>query len=509
MINQSGKETRPCQGSAGKFAAALLSLFLLCSCNILRNEAFGVAGWSPGEGVHDPASAEVSLLFSLDPDEVSAEQAFSLSENARVVPGHFLWKGKRMVFSPAAPLEADRDYLIVLKTGAQDTKGLSLERQFEAAFSTRKEKLRPLLTGTFPGEGGVLAGERERVELLFSRSLDRSSLRHLTFSPAVQGVWSLEEEGRRAVFTPAENWITGREYRLTAGTALADFSGVETGREYVLHFSAGLDRRRPELLSACALDAAGTAVLTLIPGEGENSRWERNYRLALAFSEPVDVSSAAAALNCEPALGIVLETPPGYAETVVFRFSDPPPSGGSLVIILGKDVRDRAGNTLEERISWRIKADGTASKPPVLRGMRFPRVPGTADPEDLERYTSGEIFRTLFLAENHYVFDRQIPARMELYFETAPGASINVISLMNLFSVSATNGAVILSPREMGLAPFTFSPVPGWEDLCRVEIAVLVTNRPASGLVTFEVRPGLEDSLGNKSEEHFRILLLK
>jgi hypothetical protein len=485
------------------------------SCDILRNGAFEVAAWSPGGGYHDPAGLEVALDFSLEPERITVERSFSLAEDSRNIPGHFSWNGSRMTFIPAAPLEEDRDYRIILTTEAQDVRGLSLERQFEASFTTRQGGARPLLVSSVPEDGGVLEEERSRVKLLFSVPLNRSSLQNLSFSPAISGVWALEEGGRQAVFTPSENWNTGREYRLSSGTGIADATRLEAAREYILHFSAGIDCTGPELLSASALDTEGNAVLILEADDGtvwENSSWEQNYRLALVFSEPVDTASVSAALSSEPSLGMVLESPPGFSSTLVYRFSDPPSYGSSFTLAVNTGAADRWGNRLKEKIYFRIKADGASSPPPVLRGMRFPAKPGSTAAEDLLVYTPEDQFADFPLTGENYPFDTAVNTWVELYFETALGSSVSIdpLSLMDLFTVKATNGALGFSPRTMVFSDFTVAdPVPAWGALRRVEIRGMLTNRPYAGMLTLEIKPGLRDTLGNKTTGPFRFLLLK
>ncbi|MCL1928586.1 MAG: Ig-like domain-containing protein [Treponema sp.] len=489
---------------------AIISLSLF-SCDILRNGVFEVSGWNPGGGYHDPSSVEVCLAFSLEPDRNSVERSFSLSENGQNISGHFSWKGNRMVFLPVSPLMANKDYIITLKTDAQDTKGLNMEREFEAAFTTRNGGGRPFLVGTVPYDGGVIADDRGRVELLFSSPMNRSSLQNLSFSPSVSGVWALEKDNCLAVFTPSENWTTGRSYRLNIGNATADDKEMEMGFEQLLHFSIGVDLAAPVLLSACALNSSNTTVMILTADNGsvtENTGWEKEYRLGLKFSKPVDSMSVTSALSCEPSLGLIPETPPGYYDFLVYRFSDIPVFGSSYTVTLGKTVRDRAGNAMENKILWRIKADGEYSKPPVLKGLRFPKDPGSLS--ELLLYKTGDFFVDFPIEGGNYSFDRGVNTWMELYFETAPSAAIDPLSLMEKFRFSATNGALSFSPRSVAVSGFTVTaPVTLWGNCYRVEIRGVMTNHPYTGMVTIEIGSGLKDSFGNKSTEAQRFLLLK
>jgi hypothetical protein len=498
-----------------RLCIAVAALFALASCDILRNGAFEVSGWNPGSGYHDPAAVEVALAFSHTPDRNSVERSFLLNENGQTLPGHFFWRGNQMIFNPSAPLMANKEYLITLKTDAQDVRGLNLERQFEAAFTTRPGGERPVVLATVPEEGGIIVESRGRVELFFSQPMNRSSLQSLSFSPSVSGVWALEQGGCLAVFTPQENWVTGRSYRLTVGNAAADETELEAGRDFSLHFSVGFDRSAPELLSAFALDTMGRTAMILAADTAitdgmvtENSGWERSYRLTLAFSEPVDSTSVQSALGLEPSLGMTLETSPGFSNTLVYRFIDDPAFGVLYTITLEKTVKDGVGNTMEQKIRWHIRADGENSKPLLLRGLRFPKAPSSV--LEFAVYRPEDLFADFPIESGNYSFDRGVNTWMELYFETAPGASIDPLSLMDRFKFSATNGAVHFSPRTIVLSSFTAAlPVSGWEHFRRVEIRGVLTNHPYTGMVTIETGAGLKDSLGNKTPEAQRFLLLK
>jgi hypothetical protein len=505
----------------------LIIIYLLCfsflSCDILRDGFFEVESWSPGDGFHDSSAIQtITLDFSLEPDRNSVERSFSLSEDGQTIAGHFAWLRRRMIFTPNAPLAANKDYGIILKTDAHDDKGLSLERQFEKVFTTRDGGTRPYLIGVQPEEGGIIEEKRGVVMLSFSAPLLRNSLQGLSFSPTVSGVWALDEGGCNSFFTPSEDWQNDRSYRLVIPSSLMSAKELEAGRSNTLHFSIGTDHTPPELLAVSALNANGDAALTLAAVETnavngaiaqgqaatENTGWEKNYRICFVFSEPVDGASVASALSCEPSLGFIPETPPGYNDTFIFRFSTEPVYKELYTVSLRQTVRDNSGNTMEKNLRWNIRADGEYSKPPVLRGMRFLKNPELSD--GLISFSTDILFADFPVESDFYLFEKGIETWIELYFETASGASVDLVSLMDKFKCSVTNGALHFSPRSMRDSSFTSdAPASGWEDYCRVEIRGVLTNHPYTGMVTFEVGTGLKDSLGNKSADTSRILLIK
>jgi hypothetical protein len=166
---------------------------------------------------------------------------------------------------------------------------------------------------------------------------------------------------------------------------------------------------------------------------------------------------------------------------------------------------------MKEKIRWRIRAGGPLSKPPLLRALRFPAVPFPASgAEQFLVYGTEDIFANFPVTGEHYAFDTPVSSWMELYFETAPGASVDPLSLMALFKVTATNGAFDFSPRFVTDSEWTVAdPAAAYGHLYRVEIRGAATNRPHTGMITVEVGAGLRDSLGNKSAGAERFLLLK
>jgi hypothetical protein len=99
---------------------------------------------------------------------------------------------------------------------------------------------------------------------------------------------------------------------------------------------------------------------------------------------------------------------------------------------------------------------------------------------------------------------------VELYFDMAPGAAVNLFSLMDLFRIEATNGALKFVPRSVWASGFTWAaPHAPWAGYTRVELKGVLINYPASGLVRFIVEKGLEDSRGNQSAGAFELPLVK
>lgn len=498
--------------------AALLSAalcLLAASCDILRDAPFLVDAWSPGEGYHAPDSlGEVRVRFSCTPDRPKAERAFSLTEDGASLGGSFSWEGRTLIFRPHVPYAPGRDYRLTVGTEAQDKSGLSLEVPFEGRFTTRPAGERPTVTACSPEDGAVVDDPDHEVSLAFSNPVSPAACRdYLAFSPSRQGIWRTVDEGRRAVFVPAERLQFGTRYILTIPAAFPDIHGRTIGTERRIAFTAGSDRTPPELLGAYGIDGNGVQVLTLDPAAA-TSAWERPYRLRLDFSEPVDMASLRSRLSVEPSATPHYEALYGLSDSVTVSLPETPPYGAYFTFVLKEGAEDAFGNADRSSHRFFVRFDGPRSAPPALAGIRLPLAPQAADPSDREprAYGAEEPFEDLPLAAGaeRYPFDVPVETWIELYFHTALGAEVDPFSLMGLFRLEATNGALSFSPLRVLSADFSLpAPHAPWASLQRLELRGRLTNRTDSGIVTIAIGSGLTDTAGNRAEEAMRLPLLK
>jgi hypothetical protein len=510
-----------------KTGLCLLIPLLISSCDLLRTSPFEVEDWTPGGAYQDsPETILVSVLFSHDPDRTLTEHAFSLTEDGLRITGSLGWEGRRLIFSPAAPLEADRNYLITVLSDASDLRGLSLEKKFEAPFTTRPEGSRPKLISLYPPDGGILELGRGRLELFFSEPIALSScVNFLSLSPSLNGSWRLEDDERTAVFTPAEPWTAGTRYRLSLSSLFSGKTGLTMGEDFFSHFTVGFDDIPPVLTGAYRLDSKsvdtageGEEIFPEILGTAEeNNQWEGDSRFRLDFSEPVDTASLKKSLTVEPGPSLVLETPPGFADSVVFRFSEPPAYGSRLLIRLNAGVRDAGENESTESYVFRLFIDGDFSKPPSLVGIRLPvdswklkdsGEAGMAFPLDKPFAALPVTGLTDELDAVDYGIGRA--SWIELYFDRAEGAEPDPFSVRELFRVEATNNALSFFPHRVIAEDFSLpDPPPEWAAYKRLEVRGELTDTTNSGIITFVIGPGLLDTRGNRSERAFRLPLLK
>jgi hypothetical protein len=517
------------------FLGGLFFLSSLISCDILRFSPFEVSRWSPGTGYHkDPAAIGVSVSFSRDPDKFSVEYSFSLTEDGSSLNGSFEWEGRTLFFRPAVPLELNRDYVLTIREDAHDKKGISMDTKFQVPFTTRGTGNRPRVISVDPQDMGIVMDPWQEIRIEFSEPVKVTScVNAISLSPFTGGSWHLEAEDRRAVFMPQEPWVMGTTYRIGIEPDFSDSLGLTLGKEFITCFTAGNDKIPPVLEAAYALDPEGNPVIPLFPEEAglllrENSRWESSYRFRLEFSEPVDIADLKTRVTVEPALTLAMETESGYAQRAVFSFSQKPPYLSTFLLRLAAGVRDGVGNRSADPVVFRIRVDGPYSKPPALIGIRIPMAPGGLADDDegggeypplspeyfyqVMNFSLEEPFRDLPVnpGTGRYPYTVSTDTWLELYFDTAPGADIDLLSLMNLFRVDATHSALSFFPRSMDAGNFPLPDKPlVWEGYYRIKVKGILINTIASGVVVFQISSGLQDSMGNRNDQTFILPLLK
>jgi len=501
-----------------KLCIFLLIVAFFASCDILRLSPFEVTSWTPGGGYHsEPEKIAVSLVFSHEPDRASVEKYFSLTGNGSRVRGTFHWEGRKLEFSFLTPPEINTDYVITLSADAHDTKGLSMDEAFNGEFTTRAGETRPTLVSCFPSMYADISDPSMEVKLEFSIPVPLSALYdYVSFTPSMQGLWRLEDGGRLAVFTPAEPWAQNSRYEIRFSTSLTDNKGMNIGSDFFSIFTTGVDREAPYLLCARRITKNGE-VFQLEADRGysgagefpvENSGWEKDDRLSLVFSKPVDSVSVKNYLNADDAPALVMETSPGYRTEFIFRFDGIPAFGNRFTFRIKSGVKDSNGNETKNEYIYKIFADGKFSKPPELVGFRMPMTPGSGG--NLACLETDSLLEPVPISEENYPSGVRVQTWFDLYFSAAEGADIDLFSLMELFRIETSNNVFSFSPNQIKTSGFMVSePQAGWENFLRIEIAGYLTNTTNYGLVYFQIAAGLKDSLGNKNENSQKIIFIK
>jgi len=497
-----------------------IGILLFNSCDLLRFSVFEVISWTPGDGYqHEPDKIVISLTFSRDPDRASVERNFSLTGDGSRIRGIFFWEGNKMVFSPFSAFVENMDYSINLSADAHDTGGLSMDDVFNCDFTTRNGRERPVLASFFPAMYQEIDDLKTKIILTFSLPLQLKTLyENVSFSPSMTGLWFLEDEGKTAVFTPSEQWIQNSRYEMHITASLTDNKEMETGNDFKSVFTVGTDHEVPYLLNARRITSKGDVYElnagSVYTGAGnlliENPDWEKDDKISLIFSEPVDSGSVKNSLSVDDGPNFVMETSSGFYSEIIFKFEKPAAYESRFTLKIKSGIKDSAGNESDEEYIFKIFISGKISKPPELKGLRIPLAPGKNDDLKLEYFGIDSLFSFIHITDENYPSGESINTWIELYFSAAENASIDLFSVMELFRIETSNNVISFSPHHVKSEKFTVSePHAGCEDLKRIEISGNLVNSTYFGIINFIIAAGLKDTHGNINENSFRISLIK
>lgn len=501
---------------------ATLIMLAASSCDILRVAPFMVISWSPGPGRHLVTDGiALRVEFSEEPDRASAENSFSLSEDGAALSGEFSWLGTALTFLPYGGLRANAEYRMTVSAEARNAAGVSLEQPFEVAFSSRPEAVRPRVVSTLPERDGVLANVTDVVRMDFSESLDEVSLREcIAFSPSIRGTWNMEPGGDIATFLPLEPWTWGEEYNVAVSAELIDSSGNRMGEPYEFRFTIGTDLIPPVLLRAEAVDEDGLPMLTVsadVQQDGvlqENPGWEASWKLRLHYSEPVSWRTLSSSI--EGGGGVTPEAvwDSDGKQCVDIRMNGYPEWGEDFSVRIQPGVEDEAGNASLHDTVFKFRFNGLLSRPPRFVGIRLPLSPGEELPEDrqLAVFSVAQPYTTIAMTgvATGYPVGVPVNTSLEIYIELAPGAEIDLLSLMKSFRFSSTNAAVDFSANRMRLGGFDYSEAHApWATYAVASVDGTLTNRVDSGILTVQLAAGFNDSRGNAAGAPQRLALLK
>ncbi|WP_461248721.1 Ig-like domain-containing domain, partial [Treponema sp. R6D11] len=153
------------------------------------------------------------------------------------------------------------------------------------------------LLSSYPEMYSEISDARAEIKLEFSIPLPLKTLYdNVSFSPSMTGIWRLEKDGKLAIFTPAEPWMQKTRYEIRFSTSLTDNNGMNIGNDFLCVFTTKLDPEIPYLVNAMRITNKNELIIlsadrgysSVAESPVENQDWEKDDKLLLVFSKPVD-----------------------------------------------------------------------------------------------------------------------------------------------------------------------------------------------------------------------------
>jgi hypothetical protein len=502
----------------GVFRRITLAILALqaCSCSLFFIPPIRIVAWSPAVERPSPASSvKVWVEFSAPVNKNKAEAAFTLKEGSAVQAGSFAWHGNQMLFLPLQEISEGKDYEMTVSDTVENDLGVSLEADFHFSFSTKSETVRPWVSSFSPAGDAVIDDPYQSLVIVFSEKMDPPSLyRAFSVIPQAPGSFTWSADGATCTFTPLQPYEWQTEYVVTIRSEASDAQGNSLADEFISRFSVGSDTAPPAVSSVrntMGGIASGVSLAADDPDDAAvtvTESWECGWGIEVHFSEPVLRESIESYLVFSPDWRYSIDCPSLASDTLSLQPEERLVYDTVYTLTVRQGVTDEQGNKTPADTCYRFRSNGSASAPPQVTKLRF-RLNPADPPVDAEyaEYGPNDAFLSLDLTE--FSAGSTVSTYLDLYLILAQDAGVNLMSLMEAFSISTTNGCAIFAIPAMQATDFADpqpEPVAG-AAVARIKLDI--TNGTSSGIVTFKLSGDLIDSSGNPIAAAWQLPLLK
>jgi Bacterial Ig-like domain len=235
----------------------------------------------------------------------------------------------------------------------------------------------PAVTYVTPSNNAASVGTNSRLTVTFSEPMSEASLAAAisladaqTGAPVALGSVSYDAANRIATVAPQQPLAASREYRATVGASARDGSGNALGSDYAWTFgtAAGADTTPPAVSSHSPANAAAGVVL--------------NARVAMSFSEPMDVASVEGAFVLTRGAAVVPGRLAYVGQAAVFTPDAPLAPQTTYVATLRRAASDLAGNGLAADYAWTFTTGAAPDSTPPSVVAVTPAPDSTNVPRD-------------------------------------------------------------------------------------------------------------------------------
>ena len=312
-------------------------------------------------------NTSVTAFFSEPMNALSlTKDAFSVSDSlGNKVSGSLAYDEEKMaaILTPDA-LSGNRSYTANISSLLTDEAGNFLKEEYQWSFSTTAEPdiMPPEIRSTQPVNGALTSPDISTIRAIFSEPVNPSTLSSGTFFVSddlgnrVDGTVSYDDANASAIFAPAAQLAYSTTYTVTMTTDIEDLAGNSLQADYQWSFDtiSQSDTTAPTVESVFPADGAIADGAINVPTE---------TTISVIFSEPVNPSG----ISAETFL-VFTDADNSVGGSVTYDDAEmkaifTPTSldyDTAYTVVITNQVRDLAGNTLEEDFQWGFT---TASEP--------------------------------------------------------------------------------------------------------------------------------------------------
>ncbi len=314
----------------------------------------------PSDGeVVDPSSFRwVKIYFSEPMDRLSTESAVSITPSLENVP---VWESPSVLSLKINKKPENGIYYLKITTGAKDINGNSLIKNYLFKFQVGKSVDAPRVISTFPVDGQSVAEERCNITVVFSKPMDRARTeKAFSVSPALKGYFKWESPSG-FTYVATEDLSQGKWYTVTIGNEASDKDGNTLGDAFKFSFFAGKDYIQPEVLGVFRNGDNATPISSRYWSDFQHGV-EKNWEIAVHFSEPMDENSAQEAFQLSPPVEGYFYWLHSEGEIMVFHPLMNLQPETLYTLRISSSAKDASGLPLKRDFIIRFYTDGSGSR---------------------------------------------------------------------------------------------------------------------------------------------------
>lgn len=484
----------------GKVKAAVLIIFCLlyagCASELLPEMSVDSCTWDD-DGV--------SIVFSLEPDMMSVEKAFTLTEDDHPASGIFLCAGKQVRFFPTGGIKINYDYVVTVTSSAESKNGYSLAGDYCKTFSTRNDKVRPEIISVVPQNASAV-DEAPAITIRFSEPVTRESFEAaVSVSPPFSYAHVFSDGDRIVRIVPMESLKANTLYKITLSESLEDYARNALAKEYLSSFYYRYDTETPE----CTFIIKNKNGFQTAAENGKSCQAvPKDCAVDIDFSKEMNIDTLSSYISVVPSVSYSVKTN-ALDKTHASVVFDAPAWGKTYTFRLRKGVQSVAGNGTERDTVFDIRFDAERDRPvEFVKGFLQTgewSAGNLSDGVNYKTIAAETNFSTLLFDPVFFPPSSDTAAALYLVFAVSrEAAGLDIFSLFDSLAFSATNGCCSIVIKTLFAVPpessaaFPLNELIILEEgMCIVRAGLEITNNSNPGIVTMTVGDGVKDSLGN------------
>ncbi len=502
------------------FLYILICSLLFTGCGSLFFPEFKIEHLSVADGyIEHSRLGPVRITFSDVPNMKTVRAAFALEENGLPLVGEFSQNGRTAVFTPLNGYRPESAYELRISKAAENTQGVSLNKEVRVQFSTRQSSVRPEVLETFPVNGTIVDDELTAIRIHFSKPVLQSELAFaITLTPSFDYLVQYDDTAYVLEIIPTTVVPVNKMYTVSIDSTLTDLSGNTLPDSYSFVFWYRIDTERP-VMSVSVL-APDNTYQELMEG-GNLEELGQNIDIMVLFDKPVDLSLLRNRFEIFPSLSFRIEENQESRDRARIVFLERPVWGSTYQITIRNGIQDLSGNKILTDFQASITIDGLMYKQPFIDksylNLKNDLLPGnpwySLSPEDqyADLVFPVEDFPPLNPVETLWV----IPV-----FISSVAAGLDLPSLLDAIRISSLANCVDITIRTITVLeypdfedPFFFDadypPGSYEEQVFFIVVTLEVSNRIDQGMTTFTINKKIRDLNRNELKENWQVVVNK